>query len=624
MQLAFTTADELARLLNEAGEPLDYREIWPRVFAVVECPPDLMKTLADDLVNQDQRFVWESSVHIGLSDWRASHRDLGSVAFTVVDLETTGATPGFAKITEIGAVRVQAGEIVATFSQLIDPCCPIPPMIVGLTGITRQMVAGKPTIEAVLPAFVRFCEGSVMVAHNARFDLGFLDYELGILNGRTFPRPVLDTLRLARRLTTQQRCSLSALSERFCTAAKPCHRALDDAQATAELLLMFLAQLQEDGMTTLEDVVRFCEPESRRNYHKIVLTEKLPAVPGVYIMRDDKGAPLYIGKAESLRRRTRDHFLQKQAYGARQALELLDHIDIIETGSEFEALLLEGRLIAAHKPPYNERGTRASSYHYVKLTSDAYPRLYATPNHIDDGSLYAGPFRSQTFARRLVESLTAAYPLRTCARLVRSPGSASCARYGMGACLGPCQADLDGTYTDVVAKVRRALEGDTEELDQTLQVRMTGHAACLQYEQAARVQDLREAIAQATRVLRRLREAAGTWAVLIYPGHEQGEVNLWGVAGGSVVQHEVAAAGWDEQAAAAFLDRLLAWQPPRPPLPAGDIDEVLLVDSWLHHNKSPANVLRLRHGGQTATSCQGEKLASELAGRVAACGAPPR
>ena len=132
-------------------------------------------------------------------------------------------------------------------------------------------------------------------------------------------------------------------------------------------------------MTTLEEVVRLCEPGARRNYHKIVLTEGLPTRPGVYIMRDARGHELYIGKAENLRRRARDHFLQRQAYGARQALELLDRFDVLETGSEFAALLLESRLIGKHRPPYNQHGTRVSSYHYIKLTTEPFPRLYATP-----------------------------------------------------------------------------------------------------------------------------------------------------------------------------------------------------------------------------------------------------
>jgi DNA polymerase III epsilon subunit family exonuclease len=425
LQLAFTTADELLRLLDEAGEPLDYREFWPHLFPVANCPPDLMRALVADIVENDDRFAWESSMHVGLAAWRRERHDLSDVAFTVVDLETTGATPGFSRITEIGAVRIEGGEIVGTFSELVDPRVPIPALITGITGITREMVEGAPTIDEVLPRFVEFSAGSVLVAHNARFDLAFLDYELGILTRETFPRPALDTLRLARRLMPHTRCSLGVLADRLSLPTTPRHRALPDAMATGELLLVLLSRLQEQNVTTLEEVARICEPEARRNYHKIVLTERLPTTPGVYIMRDEQGGTLYVGKAENLRRRTRDHFLQRQAYGATQALELLATIEAIETGSEFAALLLESRLIRAQGPPCNRHGTRVSSYHYVKLTGDLFPRLYATPNLRDDGSLYAGPFRKASFAKRFADTLNAVFPLRTCVHLAVVEGSAA-------------------------------------------------------------------------------------------------------------------------------------------------------------------------------------------------------
>ena len=212
---------------------------------------------------------------------------------------------------------------------------------------------------------------------------------------------------------------------------KPEHRALQDAQATAELLVLFLSWLQEEGMTTLEEVARFCEPGARRNYHKISLTEGLPQSPGVYLMRDAGGQPLYIGKAENLRRRTRDHFLQRQAYHARQALELLERIEVVETGSEFGALLLEQRLIARHKPHYNSHGTRAASYHYVKLSGDELPAPLRDPQ----------PARRRRRLRRALpqdlrppggssSASPSVYPLRTCSRLPRGGAGGAGRRQG--------------------------------------------------------------------------------------------------------------------------------------------------------------------------------------------------
>jgi len=597
VQLAFTTVDELVALLEQAGEPLDYREVWPRLFPVTHCPPELMRSLVADIVHQDERFSWESDVHVGLTHWRAGHRDLAGVAFTVVDLETTGSTPGFAKITEVGAVRLESGEVTATYSQLVDPGVPIPRQITQITGITDAMVAGRPAIQQVLPRFVEFSHGSVLVAHNARFDLGFLDYELGMLNRQTFPRPTLDTLRLARRLLSRRSCALASLAELFDTQVKPSHRALDDARATAEILLILLARAQEQGVATLEEVVRLCEPGARRNYHKIVLTETLPTAPGVYLFRDGRGAALYIGKAENLRRRARDHFLQKQAYGARQALELLEGIDHIETGSEFAALLLEQRLIAKQLPPYNNHGTRVSGYHYVKLTADAFPRVYATPNRRDDGSLYAGPFRRAGFARRFAECINAVFPLRTCVRLPRTEAARPerpCLRQDIGACLAPCRGRLNGEYHETVARVRRVLQGDGDHLDECLQARQDEMVRALAFEQAARLQRYRETVSQALRSVRRLRAARRAYAVMAYPGLGAGKVTLYGVAGGAIVdERTVRAKAFAEDDALALVHRVHAAEPPAFPPPVEKIDEILLVHGWLQRHREAVNVLNL-------------------------------
>jgi DNA polymerase-3 subunit epsilon len=621
VQLAFTTVDEFHSLLEQAGEALDYREVWPHLFPVANCSPELMRKLVADIVESDERFAWESDVHVGLAAWRAHRRDLADVAFTVVDLETTGATPGFCKITEIGAVRIEGGREVGTFSALVNPGVPIPTFITGITGIDDRTVAGSPPIEAVLPRFVDFAAHSVLVAHNAPFDLGFLDYELGKLRGQTFPRPALDTLRLARKLHPQQRCSLKELAYRFDTKVKPVHRALQDAQATGELLLLFLSRLEEQGLHTLEEVVRFCEPAARRNYHKISLTEKVPTTPGVYVMRDAKGAPLYIGKADNLRRRTRDHFLQRQAYHARQALELLERIDVTETGSEFGALLLESRLIARHRPPYNSQGTRVGAYHYVKLSAEEYPRLYATPNLRDDGSYYAGPFRKAALARRFVECINGVYPLRTCARLPGGERRHACPRADTGQCLSPCRTPLNGEYSAVVEQVRRVLEGHGDELDRRLVERQQAFVRGLAFEQAARIQNQRETLARALRTVRRLRAAARDDLALAYPARRRGWVAVWGVrAGRIVVEREVGREAFDEQAALAFLQELRAAGPPQPPLPAAAVDEVLLVHSWVEAHRAAPTVVDLAAfvaGGEGAAPAAARLLAAVRLAAVA-------
>ena len=336
----------------------------------------------------DERFSWESDVHVGLAAWRARRRDLADVAFTVVDLETTGATPGFAKITEIGAVRLEGGREVGTFSSLVNPGVRIPAMITGITGIDDATVADAPPIDVVLPRFVDFAADSVLVAHNAHFDLGFLDYELGRLQRRTFPRPALDTLRLARKLCPQQRCSLNALSYRFDTqgearAPRPAGRA-GHGRAPAPLPQLAAgaghehargggALLRAGGAPQLpQDLahgdaahharrVRDARREGRRPLHR---QGREPAAPHARPLPAAPGLPRPPGAGAAATASTSSRRAPSSAPCCSSS------------GSS-----------RRHRPPYNSHGTRVPSYHYVKLSADEYPRLYATPNLRDDGSL---------------------------------------------------------------------------------------------------------------------------------------------------------------------------------------------------------------------------------------------
>src|SRR5512146_1056398 len=158
---------------------------------------------------------------------------LSELAFTVVDIETTGWAPEDAGITEIGAVRVQGGTVVAEFGSLVNPGIPVPEAITALTGISDQMLVSAPLVGDVLPSLLAFAEGSVLTAHNAPFDLRFLTAACAAM-GRDWPGfEVLDTVRLARHLmATPQEVpdrKLATLARFFGTPVRPSHRALDDA-----------------------------------------------------------------------------------------------------------------------------------------------------------------------------------------------------------------------------------------------------------------------------------------------------------------------------------------------------------------------------------------------------------
>jgi DNA polymerase-3 subunit epsilon len=182
---------------------------------------------------------------------------LASTEFVIVDVETTGWLPEQAAITEIGAVRFTGGQVTAEFSALVNPGRPIPADITALTGITDEMVSQAPPLAAALPAFLAFAEGGVLAAHNAPFDVGFLTAACCHCRIRWPAFAVVDTAVLARLVLDAAEvpdCKLATLADYFGARTRPCHRALADAKATADVFQGLLGRLAAAGARTLADI----------------------------------------------------------------------------------------------------------------------------------------------------------------------------------------------------------------------------------------------------------------------------------------------------------------------------------------------------------------------------------
>jgi DNA polymerase III subunit epsilon len=435
-------------------------------------------------------------------------RPLSDVTFCVLDLETTGGSAATCAITEIGAVKVRAGECIGTFQTLVDPGCAIPPEITVLTGITQMMVRRAPRIASVLPTFLEFLGDAVIVGHNVRFDLSFLAAALG-RDQRPLPdNPVVDTCALARRLVRDEvpNCRLDTLASRLRLDHRPSHRALDDALATVDLLHALIERATALGVTGLDDLLALPTMTGHPQAAKLGLTGALPRGPGVYLFRDRCGEILYVGKATNLRARVRSYFSTETRRKIGGLLRETARIDHVACTGTLEASVLEIRLIQRHTPRYNTRDKRSGQPVFVTLTTDRFPRLTITRAPHRDAALSVGPLPSRRHARLVVEALESAVPLRRCTgRVPTVPRAGPCTPAQLGVASCPCSGAIDApTYARVVERAVRAVQREPELVLEPLAARMQALAAADRFEEAVDVRERAAAFAGALRRQRRI------------------------------------------------------------------------------------------------------------------------
>lgn len=447
---------------------------------------------------------------------------LSEVTFVVVDLETTGASPATCAITEVGAVKLRGGECLGRFQTLVNPGVAIPPQITYLTGITDSMVGPAPLIEPVLASFEEFLGNAVLVGHNVRFDISFLE-AVRARNGQgRMGNGVVDTCSLARRLVRDEvrDCRLATLSRHFRLDHQPTHRALDDALATGELLHHLLERAAGLGVLGLDDLVALPAMTGHPEAGKLRLTTRLPRAAGVYLFRDAVGHVLYVGRATNLRQRVRSYFSTDERRKIGGLLRQTAAIDHVECSGVLETVAAEARLIRHLTPRYNRQGKSWNKYAYVKLTlNERFPRLSVVRRaRPGDGCLYLGPVASMRSARALVEAIETAVPIRACRNPIRSarvgsPGPSTpgipdpgplvdgrsraprrdgprCPTRALGLRRCPCEGGVsEDDYRPVVDAVVVGFTVDPWALLAPLAARMRGLADHGRFEEAADVRD---------------------------------------------------------------------------------------------------------------------------------------
>lgn len=520
---------------------------------------------------------------------------LADTTFVVVDLETTGASPRIgAGITEIGAIKVRGGQVLGEFATLVNPGEPIPAFISVLTGITDAMVASAPRITTVLPAFLEFCGSTdtVLVAHNAPFDIGFLS-AAAREQGLTFPKfAVVDTARLARQVISRdeaRNCKLATLAALFRSDTTPNHRALDDAKATVDVLHGLIARLGNLGIRTLADLTTFSSritPSQKKKKH---LAENIPPVPGVYIFKDAKGESLYVGTSRNLRSRVRSYFTAAEQ--RRRITEMLGYAESIETitcATTLEAQIHELRLISSSKPRYNRRSRNPERVSWIRLTDELFPRLSIVrdPTTLEDNSGWCGPFSSRLEAQLTIEAIYETVAVRQCTPRITFASQKrghACILFDLHKCDAPCIGNTSTEqYRLHVDKVINALHHDASVVTSTLRERMAQLADLQRYEDAAATRDRLGAFARGVARGQRLRALTRIpWLIAARPR----ELGGWDFA---LIQHGRLSAATLAQTNATVRDALdqlknkvAAITPGSGVVPCASYEESELLLRWL-------------------------------------------
>lgn len=356
-----------------------------------------------------------------------------------VDLETTGGNAAYHRITEIGIVRVVAGELVEEWSSLVNPECRIPSYIEAFTGISNEMVADAPRFAELASVVLEKLAGAVFVAHNARFDYAFLRSEFRRLE-RSFSAKVLCTVKLSRRLYPEHpRHNLDALMERHDLRCAARHRALGDARVLWDFWQKM--RVVQPEPTLAAAVSALLGARALPPHLPAELADELPEGPGVYRFFGENDVLLYIGKSVSLRTRVLAHFAGEHHDAKEQKLaRQVRRIDWSETAGELGALLREAEWVKTQQPLHNRRlkkNPEAVTIHVLPGSESRVELLPVDGVAAADWAQCYGLFRSRKDAQKALTDIARAQQL--CLKVLGQEQSAgSCFAYQLGKCRGAC------------------------------------------------------------------------------------------------------------------------------------------------------------------------------------------
>ncbi len=424
-------------------------------------------------------------------------KDIDDVAFTVLDVETTGLDPRYEKVIEFAGYRIERGEIVDSFISFLNPERRLDPYIVSFTGIRDEDLEDAPLFEDVASKVMDLLTDSVIVGHNIQFDVKFLEAEFLNAGYESFKPVTFCTLRGAKRLYPQLKSKrLEMVRDHLNIPPGVTHRAYSDAKATAEIFLKMAEKLRKDfQLSRLQDVLGFqyIPPRdlSRKFPQSLAQTgfeiPAIPDLPGNYWFLDANENIIYIGKSKTLRKRLAQHLMDNAAGKSKLILGTAVRLCYETTSTEVMALVKEAQLIKKFKPKHNIQLKNYGNKYFIRVSvRHQFPKLEIVNSFDLDGNDYFGLFISRSRSEEILEIAEKSFRLRTCTQKELEKGRA-CFMATIDRCTAPCENQDRETYREELEKFYDFMAGRNSDLISELIRRMTAYSADLKFEQAAEI-----------------------------------------------------------------------------------------------------------------------------------------
>ncbi len=529
-----------------------------------------------------------------------SELNVEDAEFCVVDVETTGLSPAYNGVIEIGLVKVSKLKITDKYHSLINPGREIPYYITQLTGISGEDIYDAPFFGDIAAEIDDFISGTILTAHNYPFDSSFLRKEFRYCGKDLFKNPGLCTLKLSRRLYPNLKSkSLGSVCRHLNLHNSNEHRALGDAETTAKLLIKLIKELKKNHQVkSVNQLLEFQSAPKAKSIEKRIkksLAEDvsfIPDVPGIYYFLNSKGEIIYIGKAKSLKNRLRSYFMLNSPRKAKKIVGGASRLKIQVTNSELTALLMEAELIKIINPKHNTQLKTYGNKYFLKINKrHSFPYVDLV-NYFDfDGDDYFGLFISRKKAETVLEMITKAFGLRECSDSEFNKGKA-CFLADIERCTAPCINNNTSVYGDELSKVYDFLYGRNQYALNRLLNKMKDYSERQKYEKASEVKGLIDLILSQTHKSSLLAEPVNSANVLFEISEKFGKDYLLMLEGKIFVKkYAVDQKDFFEEA----LDDYFNGTVKNGAVPGEeDLEKMKISLNWLIKNRNKARILYLK------------------------------